>query len=531
MKVPSRDLAKFLRPFTQIAFCTTLTLATIHSWANSAPIVPLKTQVKQEVLQVSLLDIFLFPAFKFLYAKGNVAPLPSPYAPEFGDPDYLDTYYGKVDPQGKRTTLDDWMAENDFNDYPHLVKKAEYINASDLGFGRHMHCIDNGKTSCYVENYLDPKGESNFAATVTMERMSNFYGTFVAFFVYDSDGNRINQIALDSEGPKSVPESCWACHGGYGHGSAFFGGNYLPFDVNNLEDWPGHPTRASQVANFRSLNYIVWKDAEYLAENNNLTDLIEKWYGGIPFSGTSYGTANTPSTWFTNSNGHLSQNAEVYKKNRVESYLYQEIYGEYCRMCHVAQDLDWQDAHALDFTVAAYNHLCGGADNSPAMPHAEVTYNDFFNNPRHQMPSLQVPTLTANIANLNTDNLIAANLRSAAGGTLVSSTGNTPVASIADDLVLSLKHTGHKMLCEKLPLNIPAGNKTSGGNLFSTKGCSGCHYVGTYQDNKIGGDLECRGAWLRQNMGSLDSAMSGIQLNLQQIQDISRHLNDRPQCN
>lgn len=525
MKVPSQDLTKYMRLFAATLLLALATLATA-SKVHAAPTPANTAEISPHAIDVSIVDLFILPLTQFLNANGNVTPAYNAYFPEHGDPGYLDTYYGKVDPQGKRTTLAAWKEENDFNDYPSLVKKAEYINAADLGFGRKMHCIDNGRTSCYVDNYLDPKGSSDFAATVAMERMSNNYGMFVAYFVFDSEGNRINQIPLDSEGPKSVPQSCWACHGGYGHGSTFFGGNYLPFDVNALEDWPGHPTRASQVEQFRSLNYIVWRDAEYLANNENLTDLIEKWYGGAPFSGTTYKNAAAPSSWVTNPSGALSQNAGVYKKHKVETYLYQDVYGKYCRMCHVAQDLDWQDAHAADFALAASNHLCNDAANFPAMPHAEVTYNDFFNSAQHKMPSLNPLSLTANPALVGS--FVNPDLSVAGQNRLTAELQDPALASVGD-LALAPKYTGHQMLCEKLPLNIPAGNKNSGSTLFSSKGCAGCHYVGTYQ-NKIGGDLECRGAWLRQNMGSVDPAMNGVSLSLQQIQNIALYLNDRPAC-
>lgn len=519
----SQDLAKLPRSLVSIAFCIATSFTTSHTWADSFTLDQSPSAVLQrDVIPIGLVDIFLLPLVQFLNANGDVSPKPNAYFPEHGDPGYFDTYYGKVDPQGKRATLNGWLQENDFLEYPYLVKKAEYINAADLGFGRQMHCIGNGRSSCYVKNYLDPKGASTFAATVAMERMPNDYGTFVAYFVYDSAGNRINQIALDSQGPKSLPESCWACHGGYGHGYTFFGGNYLPFDVDKLQDWPDHPTRASQANQFRALNLIVWNDAEYLAHNSNLTDLIERWYGGIPFAGTSYTHASTPLTWVTDATGGSSQNKQVYKKHKVENFLYQKIYGEYCRLCHIAQDLDWQDAHALDFTLAAYNHLCTG-DNSPTMPHAEVTYNDFFDKQQHQMPSLYPPTQTSdsNISVNNLRDLVVSNQ-------LVGQTGQ--VGQAIDDLVASPKYTGYEMLCEKLPLGIPAGNKTNGASLFSSKGCASCHYIGTFQNNKVGGDIECRGAWLRQNMGSVNPAMSGITLNMQNIQDISLYLNDRPAC-
>jgi hypothetical protein len=532
MAIFSQNSNIFVRFFQKISIIAILYFSLIdHGYAELV----LKKEISQAVIKVSILDVFLLPIKQFLIANGDVTPRPSAYAPEYGQAGYYESYYGKVDPQGKRTTLNAWLEENDFNEYPALIKKAEYINAADLGFGRKMHCIDNGRTSCYVKNYLDPKGASTFAATVAMERMSNGYSSFVAYFVYDANGNRINQIPLDSEGPKSVPESCWACHGGYGHGS-YYGGTYLPFDVSNLEDWPGHPTKAAQAEKFRELNNIVWNDAKYYADDTNsylanpenLVNLIEKWYAGTPSVGHTFSKANAPSNWFTNVNGNSSTNANVYKKHQVESYMYKEIYGKYCRMCHVAQNLDWQDAHAADFTLAAYNHICSSKD--PVMPHAEVTYNDFHNKFQHVMPRLTPLTIasvdSSLVSTLNLSAQLATN-RALTTATIEA----TEVNGInIGDLTLANKFSGYQMLCQQLPLSIPAGNKVEGSSSFSSR-CSGCHYVGGAYQNKVGGDLECRGAWLRQNMGSVNSVMNAIQLNLQEIQNISRHLNDRPNCN
>jgi len=152
-------------------------------------------------------------------AKGSTEPAPNAYLPnDNNDVGYSDTYYGRVDPNGERSTLDKWRIKHEFNSAPPgSIVSASYINAHDLGFGRKMFCLGSSpQTPCYVENYVDPKGASpRLVAIVAMERINpDTDDSYVAFFAYDRDGRRINQIALDGEGPKSDPESCFACHGG-----------------------------------------------------------------------------------------------------------------------------------------------------------------------------------------------------------------------------------------------------------------------------------------------------------------------------
>ncbi len=345
----------------------------------------------------------------YLSKFGPVSPEPSAYSPEVGDIGYEESYYGKVDPMGKRRTLPDWKHVNGFNDPTNQVTSAEYINAFDLGFGRIMSCLDNEKASCYVENFLDPGTvDERFAATVTMERITKDDGnSYVAFFVYDADDKRINQIPLDSEGPKSVPESCYACHGGQndpmtGEPS---GGHYLPWDKELLKEWKDHATLTSQEGAFRGLNQIALDDADRTSDGKRIKSLIQSWYGGAdPDSGNAFDDSpfdqgqnripkdKSKKDWLFNtdfqalvdafsaagSNTERDRVQEQINQYFSESYLYTGIYAKYCRSCHVAQNAatDWNKA--TDFKAKAYNQICKGS-NSPFMPHAELTDDRFSN--------------------------------------------------------------------------------------------------------------------------------------------------------
>ncbi len=428
----------------------------------------------------------------YLNARGSVTPKADAYHPEVGETDYFDSYYGRVDPEGKRDTLEKWLAENDFNDFPHLVNSAEYINAFDLGFGRKMHCIDNGRASCYVENFLNPgTGREEFAATVTMERIPLNSKTIVAFFVFDKDGKRINQIGLDSEGPKSVPESCYACHGGLSHfGSPQEGGQYLPWDIELLKEWEGHGTLESQAESFRKLNKIAWSAANQ-SNKAEITTLIESWYDGAPFIGTVFD--NTPfheiadqklvpkdeskKDWFTDAKGYLDLAVISERRDRYfrERSLYDNIYTKYCRSCHVGQRTRTDWGNALPFNVAAYRRICGNPKERPIMAHAELT-DDRFSNEVHTFVH-----------------------------------GDTS--------------TGLEILCDEPPTFTPE-QVTDGESAFA--GCLGCHSVDN-PPHPTGGNISCS-TQVRNNLGTINSDMKGLTLDGKGVSDITAYLNSFGHC-
>lgn len=470
----------------------------------------------------------------YLTARGDVTPAADPRHPEFGEPGYYDSYYGRVDPAGERETLDEWLEANGFLDHPYLVEHAEYINANDLGFGREMYCLDNGRSSCYVKNYLDPAGASTFAATVAMERMNSGDDSFVAFFVFDAAGNRVNQLNLDSEGPKAVPESCYACHGGYSHAGNPHGGQYLPFDIDALRDWPGHPTREDQLEDLRRLNRIIWSDAKYYGPKDALTDLIEGWYGGPPYAGTSYDSRRLPAdSWYTDPEALTAPTtATKIRDHNIEAFLYTDVYGTYCRLCHVAQDLDWQDAQAGDFARAAYNHICIPGNNTPRMPHAEVTFNKFINDQTHRLKGSG--GISGRFSGRLRSRAAVQGLRGPArlsGPALQARIATSTLAPIGGLQVLP-GDTARDMLCDELPLSFPAGDAAAGQAKFQGT-CSGCHRVSDAVNiadyNRP--DLRCRGAWLRQDLGSIATDMGFLpELSFQEMQDLDAYFGSFAQC-
>lgn len=328
------------------------------------------------------------------------------------------------------TTLDGLAAQVQQTDGLELcmnsmaVEQATYINAYDLGFGRKMFCLDNGqpsRTACYVDNYLNPTYASpaarsqpaidnaalaapnTFAATVTMERMTvagSQTPSVVAFFVYDADGRRINQIALDNEGPKPVPESCYACHQGRTDNAGVpYGGVFLPFDIDAYQDWAGEPTRDAQEEDFRALNQIVYEDAQGTG-HQPMMDLIESWYGGQqPAASAGDYTAfrdfwdaspdpdHLPQAgWFSTHGNFAEVGSDINAISRyIEEWnLYVYGYAKYCRLCHVAQDnqnggFPQQSlaGSATAFRSWLQNRTCSASSSSSRMPHAEFTDRRF----------------------------------------------------------------------------------------------------------------------------------------------------------
>lgn len=444
---------------------------------------------------------------RFLTEGGRLAPKADAAVPECNpggnpDPGYFNTYYGKVDSGCDRSTLAGFRQVNGFVGSS-FVDNAKFINAGDLGFGRNMFCLDNGRAACYVDNYLDPKGKSQLVATVAMERM-NFSGrTIVAFFVYDKDGNRINeipdghrlnQLALDSEGPKSVPESCYACHFGFTTaGGNPSGGQYLPFDVDSFEDWPGKPTRTAQKEAFRRLNRLIWSDAGVGDRKLSVKQLVEGWYDGPPFFDTVFNANHLPkASWYTNPNplGCATRPLPVACARFFrERFLYKNVYAKFCRSCHVAQGpaqdvnknfdgIDWQKGAV--FEDQAYYHICD-LRSSITMPHAEVTF-DKFNNDKINFTNGEVAT--------------------------------------AKERLCATKPKGF--------VSRSSANKANGKVRFNNT-CAGCHTVEGfgYPDP----DLTCKGARVFKELGEVDVAMSGVSLpNGQAVADMRAYLNSFDQC-
>jgi hypothetical protein len=338
---------------------------------------------------------------------------PSSLRPKYGNPCFASPYYVKIDPQDKRITLKGWWDVNGYNadgspkdlSKPHAA--AQYINANDLYLGRDMHCTQNPNPdtaiACWVTNSLHPDnldyegnyaGEEQIVATVTMERRKDLSNA-VTYYVYAPDGRRLNAIALDKEKDKSVPEVCYACHGG-SHDAEWnpSGGAFLPFDLDAFKQWNAKGIGLSeQESQFALLNRMIYQDSY---NGDRIRTAIRHWYNGVIPNSSSRFDDSPPASWFTDPNG-FNGNLDDLNKYWHEYGLY-TAYATNCRLCHVVEEpgrTPFVKGNIFEAYVKSINdYLCGGRSYPPGnprdtldatllaegsmMPNAEVTLHRIF---------------------------------------------------------------------------------------------------------------------------------------------------------
>jgi hypothetical protein len=329
-------------------------------------------------------------------------------------------YYLQIDPSGQKTTLEDWLTENDFSTPTNgfvAVNEVEavYYNNLDLKLGRQMHCrktiggVDDGDVACWVTNFGPPGGPPQDAlvaaidhlvngngtpgATVAMEYDSDATSSAIAdevrFYVFDENGARIPRVALDAEGPKPVPQICLVCHGGtYSTANnTVTGSAFREFDVFGFEfsdtnaDYElGEPAVPPDPANppgqqnaFRLLNEMVKQTNPNVTTNSGIspiTLLIDGLYAqgdpphGVETPGALAEEGYVPTGW----------NPPV--APALSSTLYETITKVHCRACHIAQSsIDFDDYQQFDtFKGSIEIDVC----LSRTMPHAEAPFRNFW---------------------------------------------------------------------------------------------------------------------------------------------------------
>jgi cytochrome c5 len=303
--------------------------------------------------------------------------------------------------QAPNLTFDDWKRANGFPATGSPDAHAIYGNLGDLRIARDMNCLKstNGNIACYVTNYGPPPfdggqgvvnpawlGSNNFPgltqgiedaimgnapfATVAMvynpsAAAVNQGANAVTFYVFDGKGNLFTP-ALDGEGEKTNPRMCMACHGGDYNSSthSVTGAQFLPFDVYYFQ----HSSQAGytlddQQEGYRKLNALVNDTSPAPA----IADFINKTYNN------AVQTPLTPAT-----DNYLPQG---WDPNQVPipaaaKDLYNSVYRQYCRMCHMASRTA-PFLTFLDFKGAATRieeKVCQSTD----MPHAQVPFLRFW---------------------------------------------------------------------------------------------------------------------------------------------------------
>jgi hypothetical protein len=322
------------------------------------------------------------------------SPGPPPTPPDFLTflltSDNSAKYYQSVDPKNLRGTLGAWwkVAGFDPSNGSGGVAQAAYLNWNDLGFGRDMHFNQVGSSVyAWVTNYGCPDNNpenANLAAkpvpadavaTVCME-YSPVEGTaqpIVKFFVYVggvASSTITGKADLDEWGAKPVPNLCRTCHGGT---SPYNGGtnvnlsaNFLPFDLALLQ-YPGPSTTppASDLPAYYKMNSII---ATATNPRPAISQLITGWYTPL----------NTPPT---QNNNYLPTGWQAGASVPASAAgLYQNVIVPGCRTCHYSfsSSINWDTYQsALNDNLTIQSYVCAP---QPVMPHAAVTYVNFWTN-------------------------------------------------------------------------------------------------------------------------------------------------------
>jgi len=191
----------------------------------------------------------------------------------------------------------------------------------------------------------------------------------VKFYAYNNppDEGLILKAALDTEGPKSLPTMCMACHGGSykpgdsltGEPPSIVGASFLPFDLASFRfsKTPSF-TQAGQEEAFRQLNQMVKSmRANPVNSNNPVGQLIDLWYpNGVGNANSKFHADQVPPSW----------------DGQKAAYL--GLVAPYCRGCHIVNTstgLDFVDHD--DFVINSFS-IVRDVCQAYSMPHAEVPF-------------------------------------------------------------------------------------------------------------------------------------------------------------
>lgn len=317
-----------------------------------------------------------------------------------------DNYYKAIGAENSGGTalfnLEQWKV---MYNYPAVAPiappRALYGNQLDLQFGRDMNCWYFGplgqNVACYVTNYgpspissstsckypcwpnlavaVDAAIDQNTPlATVAMVYEPTGIGANhdpVAFFVFDGNGNLSDTAALDTQGGKTVPRMCMACHGGTYNTATHsveapatgqLGTSFLPFDVWSFfysQDIPGYSLDIQQEQ-FRQLNAIVLATNPSPAIQGLINDLYSNkvTVPGFTIPNDSY----VPASWQT-ADGSAQK-------------IYKGVFRQYCRMCHLAQDTPDFSSYTnfRNEGLPIYALVCTSHD----MPQAEIPFSHYW---------------------------------------------------------------------------------------------------------------------------------------------------------
>jgi len=309
-----------------------------------------------------------------------------------------------IDPRGLRSTLTCFKAVNRmplkageaacaptdpaFTPQSALTEvSAVYANSADLGFGREMHCVQDGQNvACYVSNYealvyTGPTAAADVSkaqkavdgfngilspdATVAMEFStiedagapgspitSSDPQRVVKFYVFNNLGQPVNNANLDGLGQRPLPQLCMVCHGGQipaaalpnppppntpptsggvptpvfaSRDSVKLNAKFLPFDLRNFS----FAAPDSDAANpFNKLNQqTAFRSLNQMAKVAPPPD---------PSDPSSNVISDLYDAWYPGNATPQVENAVVplWNADALHRNLYAEVVGRACRTCH-----------------------------------------------------------------------------------------------------------------------------------------------------------------------------------------------------
>ena len=314
-------------------------------------------------------------------------------------------YYNQVDPPSSRQTLGGFKTLHGFGaGGPACAGLASgetcaiYANSGDLGFGREMHCRQNGAdVACYVTNYgnIDTDDADDVAAavaasgkvaTVAMEYApiegDAAADPVVKFFVYNAADNRVNNADLDGKGRRPIPQLCMVCHGGSYPGGPTtgvppfstvgevkLGSEFLAFDLHNYTFAAAPFDKASQQAAFKALNEQIVLGTN--AGPHTQIYIAEMYDGdnGVP------PTTQEELLVVSDSSAPASDRWTAQPPGQE---MYKHVIGNACRTCHAtnpAPSLQFVSAkQVIDILGNAEIRVC----SQHVMPHAKRTHDLFW---------------------------------------------------------------------------------------------------------------------------------------------------------
>lgn len=358
-------------------------------------------------------------------------------------------YYESIDPAGDFDTFDKFRTQHGFSLDPTNPAVGEivvsYANSGDLGFGRDMHCRENGGNyACYVTNYgfgydnnnsggggtpdvddadaaasRSTVGGSAEIATVAMEytTIAGQANRIVKFYVYKKDFPSAGEYArsisanLDGRGERPVPQLCMVCHGGnipsHSDGVPVFStpaqvdlnARFVPFDHRFFTFPSGLAPSDDEEDAIRDLNQLIVDLIPAGAPANDpIREVISKMYSGVLPDHQNINS--TVDGWDTGNSANVANQKE----------FYDDVFTSACRMCHIAQPFESlqfqrseQFLHLDNNLVPGNNFLMLGTVQSRVcgdylMPHALRTHDLFWGrytdniDPAFIAPNLQMST-------------------------------------------------------------------------------------------------------------------------------------------